>query len=120
MSLSSRAYSSLFTKTPLLQLQGDISLRRLTSEQLQVALQGLPGKFSDHFGDNHALTVNKEGLRDARDAIVDGSGTGVVCNVGVGDPIGVQEVQSIAVRILKIDAEEDDPRALRALPRCLQ
>src|SRR6266702_4984802 len=113
MSLSSRAYSSLFTKTPLLQLQGDISLRRLTSEQLQVALQGLPGKFSDHFGDNHALTVNKEGLRDARDAIVDGSGTGVVCNVGVGDP-------TIAVRILKIDAEEDDPRALRALPRCLQ
>src|SRR5437764_6672279 len=92
----------------------------LKSEQLQVALQGLPGQFSDHFGDNHTLTVKKEGLRDAGDAIVDGSGAGVVCNVEVGDPIGVQEVQSIAVRILKIDAEEDDPLTLSALPRCLQ
>src|SRR5947209_4391095 len=66
------------------------------------------------------MTVKKVVLRDASQAVVDGGGAGVVCNVEIGDPIGAQEVQSIAPRILKIDAEEDDPLALHVLPRFLQ
>ena len=66
------------------------------------------------------MTVKKEGLWDTGDAVVDGGGAGVVCNVRVGNPICLQEVQSSAPRILKIDPEEDDPLALCAPPHCLQ
>src|SRR5258708_30161251 len=105
---------------PALQWQAAISSHRSVSKQAQVALQGLLRQLSDHFGDNHAMTVNKERLRDATDAVVDSSGAGIVYDVRIGNPIGLQEGQSSTPRILKIDAEENNPLAVYTPPRCLQ
>ena len=95
------------------------ALRR-AENALQIALQGLLRQLTGHFGDDHPLTIEKEGLRHTCETIVDTGGAGIVYNAGIGDPIGVQEVQPLSMVILKIDAEKDDPLALYALPRCLQ
>src|SRR6266849_2760096 len=96
-----------------------VALRR-AENHLQIALHGLFGQFSDHMGNDHTAAVEKECLWHACDAVVYGGGAGIVYDVEVGDPIGAQEVQSLTVIILEIDAEKGDPLALYALPRCLQ
>src|SRR6266567_2150755 len=95
------------------------ALRR-AENALQIALQGVLGQLTGHFGDDHPLTIEKEGLRHTCETIVDSCGAGIVYNAGIGDPVGVQEIQPLSMVILEIDAEKDDSLALDVLPRCLQ
>ena len=78
------------------------------------------GQLPDHFVDNDPVAVNKDRLRDASHSIINGCGTICIDDVRVGDPIVLYKAETIALCILKIDTEKDDPLALYTPPCGLQ
>ena len=70
--------------------------------------------------DNYATAVNQVAFRDAGHSIVYRGRTVGIDDVGVGDPVGLLEVQPIALRVFIIDANKDNTLASCTLPRGLQ
>src|SRR5260370_26862739 len=71
------------------QAQTDQSPQRLRlRQQMDVALQRLLRHFTDHFGDNDALPIEKKGLGNGGDAVVDRGGAGAIDHVVGGNPVG--------------------------------
>src|SRR5579859_7139491 len=59
---------------------------------------------------------HKDRFRDASHSIINSCGTICINDTWVGDPIVLQKAEAIALRILKVDAEKDDPLALYTPP----
>ncbi len=90
------------------------------SNQLQVAQQCLLAQFPDHFMDNDPIRINKDGLWNAGETVINARRAGRIYNILVRNAVGMQKAQSTALRICKVDTKKDDALTLYSFPRRLQ